>query len=188
MRLEFSELKLPPIVNRVTGPQYEEFKRTLLGLMFTQRTRVFDNEEGPDGTWERLKTRQESVRFKKLPGKVQRALLSPEVAFIAGEAKILQDNRLLVQSMTIQGASLQETSTSGDEISLGSNVEYSAIHNFGGTIKHPGTQNGFGRGITIEPYDIDMPQRQFDHFTSQDLEEIEELARSYLNEPEGAFA
>lgn len=186
-RLEFTDLELPDIVNRVQGPQYQQFKGDLLALMFTQRTRVFDNEEGPDGPWKPLKKGQARKRFKKLPGKVQRALLTPEVAFIAGENKILQDDRVLLQSFTIQGAPQQETSTNGDEVFLGSNVEYAAIHNFGGTIKHPGTDNGFGRGIKISPHNINIPQRQFDHFTSQDIAEIEELTRSYLNEPEGAF-
>jgi len=186
-KLVFNQLELPEIVNRVQGPQYKQFKADLLALMFTQRTRVFENEEGPDGPWEPLKKGQAKKRFEKLPGKVQRALLTPEVAFIAGEAKILQDNRLLLQSFTVQGGPQQETSIDGDEVQLGTNVEYAAIHNFGGTIDHPGTENGFGKGIHIPRHNIEIQQRQFDHFTTQDIQEIEELADSYLNDPAGAF-
>lgn len=186
-RLFFNQLELPPIVNKVTGPQYRQFKADLLALMFTQRTRVFEKQEGPDGPWERLKSGQAKKRFQKLPGKVQKALLTPEVAFIAGEAKILQDTRVLLQSFTIPGSSEQETSIDGDEVQLGTNVEYAAIHNFGGTIKHPGTENGFGKGIVIPAHNIEIQQRQFDHFTTQDIQEIEELTDSYLNDPVGAF-
>lgn len=187
MRLEFTELELPSIVDRVKGPQYEEFKRTLLGLMFTQRTRVFDNQEGPDGPWEQLGENQDIVRFKKLTAKERKNFIAGNQDERRKSVKVLQDTRLLVQSMTIQGSSQQETSILGDEVALGSNVEYAAIHNFGGVIDHPGTQNGFGLGITIKRHDIEIPQRQFDHFTFQDIQEIEELAMSYLNEQDGAF-
>ena len=35
------------------------------------------------------------------------------------------------------------------------------VHNFGLTIKHPGTTNGFGRGIKIPAHSIKMPKREF---------------------------
>ena len=42
---------------------------------------------------------------------------------------------------------------------LGTSTKYAAVHQFGSTIKHPGTNNGFGRGIPIPPHDIKMPKR-----------------------------
>ncbi len=187
-RLVFDELELPPIVNRVQGPQYEEFKRTLLALLFTQRARTFDKQEGPDGPWEPLKDNQEIVRFRKLKDGRKKAVKSlRKKAIASGDIKILQDDRVLLQSFTIEGAPQQETSTRGDEVQMGTNVEYAAAHNFGVTFQHPGTQNGFGQGIVIDPYNITIPRRQFDHFSAQDIQEIEELTNSYLNEPKGAF-
>ena len=44
-------------------------------------------------------------------------------------------------------------------VSLGTATKYAAAHQFGMTIKHPGTHNGFGRGIPIPPHDIKMPKR-----------------------------
>jgi len=59
-------------------------------------------------------------------------------------------------------------------------VPYAAIHNFGGTIKHPGSDkfqvfpyNGgmiFTHGT--KPHDINIPQRQFMMFQDEDREQI----------------
>ena len=43
----------------------------------------------------------------------------------------------------------------------GSLVPYAAIHEYGGTINHPGTKNGFGKGIPIPAHNIDMPKRSY---------------------------
>jgi len=49
----------------------------------------------------------------------------------------------------------------GNGIEFGSKVPYAAIHEYGGTIDHPGTSNGFGRGIPIPAHGIPMPQRSY---------------------------
>ena len=174
--LVFNKLEIPAFVDRTDGPQYAEYKNTLVALMFTQRIEVFDSERSNDGPWEPLKLGTEVRRIKKIPKKKRKKGF-----------KILQDNGILRASMTIPGAEFQETSTAGDEASIATNLEYSAIHNFGGTIKHPGTNNGFGRGIKLPAHSIDMPARPFDQFTEQHIQEIHELTDSYFNNPTGAF-
>ena len=175
-RLNFSELKLPVLTNRMAGPTYEKFKKTILALMFGQRLEVFESESSNDGPWERLKSATSKRRIKKIPKKKRKKGF-----------KILQDDGTLRQSMTVDGSEGQETDTQGDTVSLASNIEYAAIHNFGGTINHPGTENGFGKGIKIPAHKINIKARPFDQFTPTHIEEHKELAQSYLDEPEGAF-
>lgn len=174
--LQFNRLELPIIVDRSKGPQYDAFKNDVLALMFTQRLDVFESERSNDGPWEQLKIGTEVERLKKIPKKQRKRGF-----------KILQDNGVLRQSMVAPGAEFQESSTQGDEIELGTNVEYAAIHNFGGTINHPGTENGFGLGIKIPAHAIEIPPRPFDQFTEKHISEIHELADSYFNDPNGAF-
>lgn len=187
-RFEFNVLKLPDLKDRLSGSQYQQLKGDILALMFTQRTRTFDRQQGPEGPWKKLKKRQAKKRFNKLPAGAKKQLGNAREALRTGAVKLLQDDRVLLKSFTIPGSPQQETSIIGDKVSLATNVEYARIHNLGGTIKHPGTQNGFGRGIFIKPHNINIPQRQYDHFTTQDVQEIRELIDSYLNEPQGAFA
>ena len=53
---------------------------------------------------------------------------------------------------------LEDTSTG---IKFGSMVKYAAIHEYGGTFTHPGTDNGFGKKIKIPAHDIAMPKRSY---------------------------
>lgn len=175
-KLSFNELKLPALQNRMGGKVFERFKKDVLALMFTQRIEVFASESSNDGPWAPLKRATANRRTKKIPKRRRKKGF-----------KILQDDGTLRQSMSVKGAVLQETNTQGDQISLASNVEYAAIHNFGGTINHPGTNNGFGKGIKIPPHSIEIQARPFDQFTPKHIGEIEQLASIYINEPVGAF-
>lgn len=49
----------------------------------------------------------------------------------------------------------------GLSILLGSNLPYAAAHQEGMDIRHPGTNNGFGRGIVIPPHTIPIPSRAY---------------------------
>lgn len=53
-------------------------------------------------------------------------------------------------------------------VKVGTSLKYAKILNDGGTIKHPGTKNGFGRGIKIKPHDIKIPPRNFTDWNSTD--------------------
>lgn len=50
---------------------------------------------------------------------------------------------------------------SGTNIVWGTNLSYASIHNRGGSVKFPGTDNGFGRGVKIKAHDIPVPKREF---------------------------
>jgi len=49
----------------------------------------------------------------------------------------------------------------GKGIEFGSKLPYAAIHEYGGVIDHPGTANGFGKGIPIPAHGIPMPKRSY---------------------------
>jgi len=51
--------------------------------------------------------------------------------------------------------------STGKGVEFGSKVPYAAIHEYGGVINHPGTKNGFGKGIPIPPHTINMPARPY---------------------------
>lgn len=74
------------------------------------------------------------------------------------------------------------------EVTIGTKIFYAAINNYGGVIKHPGTEKGFGRGIKIKPYDINIPKRNFSDLNDQDREELQEtfnnLIINFLNKEE----
>ncbi len=66
----------------------------------------------------------------------------------------------LFRSFT-KGNPLNILKDTGNGIEFGSKVPYAAIHEYGGTIDHPGTDNGFGRGIPIPAHGIPMPKRSY---------------------------
>src|SRR4051812_62072 len=139
MKFEFSEIKLPLIDNRMKGQDYERFKRTLVGLLMTQRAAVFNAEESLEGAWKGLGGAHLVNRLNKLPEAMRDQ---------PGAVKILQDTGVLRNSFTDGAGSGSEQrieETSGDEVRLATAVPYAKIQNDGGTINWPGTQNGFGR-------------------------------------------
>lgn len=90
---------------------------------------------------------------------------------------ILKRKGLLMKSVTTPGAPGNIWKTEGTNIIWGTDLCYAAIHNRGGTIKHPGSKNAFGRkGFTTKPHDIHMPQRRFLFLTQFWLDQIEEVA------------
>ena len=174
--LEFNTMVLPDLVDRSAGSGYELYKNDVLALMFGQRLEVFESESSNDGPWAQLKLGTEVRRIRKIPKKKRKKGI-----------KILQDNGILRQAMTVPGATGQETTISGDEVGILNSVEYAAAQNFGVKINHPGTNNGFGRGIEIPPHSIEIEARPFDQFTPTHIAEIGELTDSYFNDPRGAF-
>ncbi len=66
----------------------------------------------------------------------------------------------LFRSFT-KGSPFNILKDTGKGIEFGSKVEYAAIHEYGGTIDHPGTSNGFGKGIPIPAHGIPMPKRSY---------------------------
>lgn len=66
----------------------------------------------------------------------------------------------LFRSFT-KGNPLNILKDTGNGVEFGSKIPYAAIHEYGGTIDHPGTDNGFGRGIPIPAHGIPMPKRSY---------------------------
>jgi phage gpG-like protein len=60
-------------------------------------------------------------------------------------------------------------------VAVGTNLKYARIHDQGGTIKHPGTSNGFGRGIKIPAHKIEMPKRNFSDWTRDDEANMQKM-------------
>lgn len=63
---------------------------------------------------------------------------------------------------------------------VGSNKPYAKIHDEGGTVNHPGTNNGFGKGIPIPPHRIKIPARPFLLFQDDDLDEAQQILLDHL--------
>lgn len=66
----------------------------------------------------------------------------------------------LYRSFT-KGNPLNILKSTSKGVEFGSKVPYAAIHEYGGVINHPGTKNGFGKGIPIPPHSIPIPQRSY---------------------------
>lgn len=126
---------------------------------------IADNfrESGPG--WQPLKpqTIRQSVskatRKRLVPGKYNTAV---DKDGVEGQARqILRRTGLLMMAVTTPGAKGNVLRQEGSKLIWGTDLVYAGIHNTGGTINHPGTKNGFGKGITIPPHNIKIPQREF---------------------------
>lgn len=163
---EASKFVPPEIKNKIKGPAWEDLKITLLATILTQRIDVFSDEESKSGKWAPLK-----------PSTIKRKNDS--------NFKILHGDGILRNSFTEgsgQGSEFKEEIITNDEVTLATNVEYAAIHNYGGTINHPGTDNGFGRGIVIPAHTIEIEARPFNEFTDEQTDEISSTIEDFLNE------
>lgn len=182
---EFSAAKVPEIPNIFKTGYYNRFKRSLVGILLSQRLQVFEDEGGASGKWQPLSNKYAAKRIERVSPKKRRS---------SGAVQILSDSGVLRQSFTAArgpGNSERIIETDGDEVRLATNVEYAAIHNFGGEIKHPGTTNGFGSrgwdgdmirpGIVIPAHTINIPARPFDEFSDHDLEEINTATELFVN-------
>jgi phage gpG-like protein len=66
-------------------------------------------------------------------------------------------------------------------VKVGTNVAYARIHNEGGTIQHPGTDNGFGRGIKIKAHAIRIPKRNFTDWNDADAKNMKLFLKNMLD-------
>ena len=102
--------------------------------------------------------------------------------------QILRRTSLLYNSVTTPGANGNIHRTEGTNLIWGTNLIYAAVHNYGGTIKNPGTSNGFGKKIKISAHEIKIPQREFLYISEQwrariqnfALREIERVMKAFL--------
>lgn len=129
--------------------------RAIQAIVFKDIISHFEDERGPSGKW-----RSWSDNYaKQLQKKGQ-----------SGN-KILSASGTLRQSF-IPGGSEVGTRASKGSLIWFNKLPYARIHDKGGTIKHPGTSDGFGKGIKIGAHDIKMPQRQYMWFSSKALDTL----------------
>jgi phage gpG-like protein len=65
---------------------------------------------------------------------------------------------------------------------VGTRVAYARIHNEGGEINWPGTNNGFGRGIKIKAHKIGIPKRNFTDWNSADKRNLTITIKNTIEE------
>ena len=134
-----------------------------IGEMLVSSTiQRFEDEEGPDGkAWKPSirATPSEDSRAPVRRGKDGR-LLKGSGKKIKGRkgGKTLTDTARLRKSI--------EHRATGDEVTVGSNVEYARIHQMGGRA---------GRGLSV-----DLPARPYLGVSKQDAEDIREMVGDFL--------
>ncbi len=128
---------------------------SIKNLLLSSISQNFDDEGRPKA-WEDLaeSTKKRRRKQNKWPG------------------PILSVSGQLASSVTAQ--------VDGNSILVGSAKPYARIHDLGGEINHPGTSNGFGRGINIPAHTITIPQREYLLFQDEDLREAESILTDHL--------
>lgn len=186
MLFEFSEITLPEIPNKLTGPRYEKFKRDLSALMFSGRLDVFNSEASRDGPWKPLSQIQEDKRAQKLnrvPNWREQQLAGKGFRRV----KILQDTGTLRQSFTPEtgpGNSFKHVEIGESFVRNSTNVKYARIQNFGGTIVPVNAKALMFRtasGAMVFAKKVTIPARPFDQFTDTQEDDMAELTELYLN-------
>lgn len=65
-------------------------------------------------------------------------------------------------------------------VRVGTNVKYARIHNEGGTIQIPATDNGFGKGIKIKAHSVNIPRRNFTDWNAQDSANMKQMINNLV--------
>jgi phage gpG-like protein len=163
---------------------FMRLKKSLLTLMMRQKDKLFDKSQDPDGNaWPKLHPLVEKKKVSKntrSPQNIKAHNLSPH--------KILVGDGLLKNSLTIPESPYGIGTTDGDEVSLGTNVIYAAIHNFGGVIvpknKSALAFPGLGGG-TIFAKKVTIPKRTFMGIGDDDEQKINEKIQAALDKVSG---
>lgn len=182
MVFNFELGKWPEFFSGLDGEKWQKLKNDLLSLMMNQKDMLFKKQVDPDGSpWKPLK--QSTINRKNKKNAAVMRANERRGSKYKGHS-ILSDTGTLKNSI-IAGGRGAIRSTSNNEVVLGTNIEYAAIHNFGGEIDHPGTDNGFGMGIKIKPHIIVMPARPFMGIGKIDEEEIVDKITAHLDRESG---
>lgn len=188
MELSYSELSFPEIKNKLSGEEYRTLKGSIVSLILGQRYKTFEDQSANYAPWEPIKDVDTKLKTVNLDyAKELKELRAGKRKKFTKDVQNKKDmDNILIKNGTLRasfsggegtGVEIEE-----DEITIFTEIKYAAIHNFGGVINHPGTKNGFGRGIKISPHKITIPARPFDEFTEMNEEEIAELIQMYINE------
>lgn len=165
------------------GPKFERLKRSLLTILLRQKDRVFKNETGPDGEhWKPLSTFTEAMRNEKITKKGFEKLEASDGALSAH--KILQDTGMLRNSLTDATAPYSAAGTEGDEVKIGTSVDYAATHNFGAIIvpRQAASLSFVGAGgVRVFTKKSVIPARPFIGFGESDSKKVNEKIEAYMN-------
>lgn len=170
------------------GPRYGKLKDSLLTIMLRSKDMLFRKSEDPQGNqWTELSKKAQAKRVEKnmkaLQGRSD--LSSDEKTKRQSEIDILVDRGVLKNSLTNVSAPYGLRETSGDEVKLGTNVAYAAIHNFGGKIVKATKHKIVGREEQTWNVVITMPKREFMGFSKTDGDQVTEKITAYMNKESG---
>lgn len=138
------------------GELYTEISEIILSDI----SQHFEDEEGPGGVpWTDLaeSTKKQRKKTGHWPGK-----------------------KLQVQSRGSGLLGSLQPYSDDESAAVTTNKPYAAIHHFGGEIDHPGTDDGFGKGISIGPYTIHIPARPYAYLSEDAKEDIKEAITAHL--------
>lgn len=144
------------------------WKRILIGMAADiqfNRGMLFDNEGAYNGhkKWQDLKS-GENLKIAK-NGLKSRMILSRSGALRQSISPSTPDGQPGENGYVKIEGDLKTA-----VVKVGTMLGYARIHNEGGVVQHPGTDNGFGRGIRIKPHSITIPKRNFTDWNDQDVQ------------------
>lgn len=178
MKLQFEMTKKFSIPNIFEGEMYERLKQSLLSLMLGQKDDVFEGQHDPEGApWAPLSTkaaRKKEKKGNKLSAKQKNTTWQSH--------KILIDTGTLQNSLSVSKGRGSIRGTEGDEVFIGTNLPYAAIHQFGGVIEKK-TLHSMGGLRTTENYSsaVVIPARPFLGFGKRDADEVREKIEAYVS-------
>lgn len=144
----------------------DRIERTIASTIQTQTGMRFDSEGAHNGHehWAPLKSRVGQIL--SLSGTLRKSIAPPGANGKAGP----------------QGFVRSQGRPANLLVEVGTTVKYASVHNYGETIKHPGTSNGFGMKIKIPAHDIPMPKRNFTDQNHKDQEELTQTLANLIND------
>jgi len=156
------DFKFPNLLERYN----QHFRRILIGIasdIQTNRGLLFDAEGAYNGheKWQDLKSKK-NLKIAK------NGLQTRQILRKTGALK----NSIGPTAPTGEPGPDGYVKIEGDKklavVKIGTYLKYARIHDQGGEINHPGTDNGFGRGIKIKAHTIKMPKRNFTDWNETD--------------------
>lgn len=169
MNLKFDLTPFLKLNQAYEGRFFEKIKRTITQIMLDQKTLVFRQERDPSGkAWKPLA----KLTLNNKDHGLSKAQLASQTAH-----KILTGKTgELGNSLTETTAPYAVRTSAGTEISIGTNVPYAAIHQFGGVIT-PKNKKALMipmAGGVIFAKKVTIPARPFLGFGDKDAKEINE--------------
>lgn len=181
MKLDFDKLKTFSIPNPLDGESYKKLKNELLAVLLRKKDLLFGSGTDPGGSpWKplsQLRGLQQDSKSKKSKSEIKKLGKSYT------PHKILNDTGALRNSLSIGSAPNSIQETTGDEVTLGTNLPYAAIQNFGGTIIPKNGKvlafPGMG-GATMFAKKVTIPARPFIGFSQSDDDDLADVTAGHM--------